>query len=243
MLSCCVLIKTGLLKTVLPDWAQRYVLLLPLQTPSPLKEAAVKILVLTKSSLCHSAALGYFDKIIKKFNSSFFSLAVPPICTAFSELGFCRAWSPLTLHGGLASLQLLLLHWAAFGTCTDFATPRELHWCQSPPSRQPLKPDCSIPALIKSTRHGNDFSSPSFFPLISLRKEDLIFFFFPDPPKRNHSNHSCNYIYIYLKNIKIKILAILLHSFLSFFATCRTINDIKMKHKGICLHYIWNEIG
>lgn len=168
---------------------------------SPLKEAAVKILVLTKSSLCHSAALGYFDKIIKKFNSSFFSLAVPPICTAFSELGFCRAWSPLTLHGGLASLQLLLLHWAAFGTCTDFATPRELHRCQSPPSRQPLKPDCSIPALIKSTRHGNDFSSPSFFPLISLRKEDLIFFFFSwSTQKKPQQPQLQLYIYISKKH-------------------------------------------
>lgn len=119
------------------------------------------------------------DEIIKKFSSSFvfWVIPVPTICTAFSEVGFCRAWSPLTLHGGFAFLQRLLLHRAARGTCTDFATPQELQQCQSPPSRQPLKPDCSVPALIKSTRHGNDFSSPSFFPLISLRKEDLIFFF------------------------------------------------------------------
>lgn len=120
-------------------------------------------------------------------------------CTTLSELGFCRAWSPLTFHGGFASLQLLLLLWAVFGTCTDSTTLWELHQCQSPPSRWALKPDCFIPVLIKSTRHGNDFSSPSFFPLYPQGRKTWFFFFFSDPPKRNHSNHNCNYIYISLK--------------------------------------------
>lgn len=160
-------------------------------------------------------------------------------CISLPKLGFCRAWSPLTLHGGFASLRLLLLLWAAFGTCTDFTTLRELHQCQSPPSRQALKPDCFIPLLIKSTRHGNEFSSPSFFffsPYIP--KEGRLDFFLIHPKETTVTTTAI--IYIYLKKKPKTFLAILLHSFLSFFATCRTINDFKMKHKGICLHYIWN---
>lgn len=118
---------------------------------------------------------------------------------ALPKLGFCRAWSPLTLHGGFASLRLLSLLWAAFGTCTDFTTLRELHQCQSPPSRQALKPDCFIPLLIKGTRHGNEFSSPSFFFFSPYIPEEGRLDFFSDPPKRNHSNHNCNYIYISFK--------------------------------------------
>lgn len=162
---------------------------------------------------------------------------------ALPKLGLGRTWRSLTLCGGFAPLWLLLLLWAAFGTCTDFTTPRELHQCQSPPSRQALKPDCFIPLLIKSTRHENEFSSPSFllfFFFSPYIPEEGRLDFFSDPPKRNHSNHNCNYIYISLKKTKKTFLAILSRSFLSFFATCRTINDLKMKHKGICLHYIWN---
>lgn len=122
---------------------------------------------------------------------------------ALPKLGLGRTWRSLTLCGGFAPLWLLLLLWAVFGTCIDFTTPRELHQCQSPPSRQALKPDCFIPLLIKSTRHENEFSSPSFllfffFPLISPRKEDLIFFLI-HPKETTATTTAITYIYLLKK--------------------------------------------
>ena len=124
-------------------------------------------------------------------------------CLALPKLGFCRAWSPLTLRGGFASLWLLLLLWATFGAYTDFTTLRELQQCQSPPSRQALKPDCFIPLLIKSTRHENEFSSPSFFFFFSpyIPEEGRLDFFLIHPKETTVTTTAIIYIYL-LKNPK-----------------------------------------
>lgn len=84
------LIKLGLLKTGLVEWAQQFFHTSSFTTPSPPKEAAVKY-TLIDQKLCSAgkAALGYFRKKKKKSIPQFFCFdeqAAPP-CLSWDSAG------------------------------------------------------------------------------------------------------------------------------------------------------------